>query len=326
MSEVRIVNSESEIGAGTRGASLGVSAIKIASIRQESTFFVDRPFVDIIHHNSLIWESRKVEDAHAHNIDGLIELYEDFCLKLKSIYTDGDFPVVLAGDHSSAAGTISGIKASFPDKRLGVIWVDAHADLHSPYTTPTGNVHGMPLAVCINEDNIDCKKNNVSEHTIGKWQKLKSVAGIIPKIATEDLVFIGVRDTEEQEDYLIKKHTIRHIKVAELKEKGASTVGHETLEYLDACDIIYISFDVDSMDCDLISHGTGTPVKNGFSEKEVTELLTTLASSPKLCCFEVTEINPTLDEKTNTMADTAFRVLDKVTDVIEAKFSQTAEL
>lgn len=326
MSEVRIVNSESEIGAGTRGASLGVDAIKIASIRQGSEYFIDRPFVDIINHNSLIWESRKVQDANAHNIDGLIELYEDFCLKLKDIYREGDFPIVLAGDHSSAAGTIAGIKASFPEKRLGVIWVDAHADLHSPYTSPTGNVHGMPLAVCINEDNLDCKKNNVSEHTQGKWEKLKSVAGIIPKIKTEDLVFIGVRDTEKEEDYLISKHNIKHTKVEELKQKGAKTIASETLDYLDACDIIYISFDVDSMDCDLISHGTGTPVKNGFSEGEVTELLIGLAKSPKLCCFEVTEINPTLDEKTNTMADTAFRVLDKVTNVIEAKFSETAKL
>ena len=323
MSDIRIINSESEIGAGTRGASLGVGAIKIASIRQKSEYFIDRPFVDIINHNSLIWESRKKEDANAHNIDGLIELYEDFCLKLKDVYKVGDFPVVLAGDHSSAAGTISGIKASFPDKRLGVIWVDAHADLHSPYTTPTGNVHGMPLAVCLDEDNLDNKKNDVSDHTKVKWEKLKSIAGITPKINAEDLVFIGVRDTEEQEDYLIKKHNIRDIKVANLKVKGAITIAKETLTYLDACDIIYISFDVDSMDCDLVSHGTGTPVPNGFSEAEVTELLTELAKSPKLCCFEVTEINPTLDEKTNTMADTAFRVLDKVTDVIEAKFKAT---
>ncbi len=320
MSEVRIVNSKSEIGAGTRGASLGISAIKIASVRQGSDYFVDRPFVDIINHNHLIWESRKVEDANAHNIDGLIELYEDFCLKFKDIYREGDFPIVLAGDHSSAAGTISGIRASYPEKRLGVIWVDAHADLHSPYTSPTGNVHGMPLAVCLNEDNLDNKKNDISGHSKTKWEKLKSIANIVPKIKTEDLVFIGLRDTEEQEDYLITKHSIKQVKVSELRDKGASMIAKKTLDQLDACDIIYISFDVDSMDCDLVSHGTGTPVNNGFSEAEVTELLVGLAKSPKLCCFEVTEINPTLDEKTNTMADTAFRVLSQVTDVIEAKF------
>lgn len=317
--KIRIVNSESEIGAGTRGASLGVSAIKVASIRQDNDYFMDRQYSNVIHENHLIWESKKVRDSNAHNIDGLIKLYEDFCVKLKEVYTHDEFPIVLAGDHSSAAGTISGIKSNYPDKKLGVIWLDAHADLHSPYTTPTGNMHGMPLAVCLDEDNPDKSKNDVSKHTIVRWETLKSVAGIVPKIDYSDLVFIGVRDTESEEDYLIQKHNIKNISVSELKEKGASKIAEETLEYLNNCDLIYISFDVDSMDCDLISHGTGTPVPNGFSESEVTELLTGLARSPKLCCFEVTEINPTLDEKTNTMADTAFRVLDKVTAIIEAK-------
>ena len=113
---------------------------------------------------------------------------------------------------------------------------------------------------------------------------------------------------------------MKQISVSELRDKGITSIVDETLDYLDACDIIYISFDVDSMDCNLVSHGTGTPVINGFSEAEVTELLVELAKSPKLCCFEVTEINPTLHEKTNTMADTAFRVLNQVTHVIESKF------
>lgn len=322
MKRIRIVNSESEIGAGTRGASLGVSAIKVASITEGSKYFVERPFENIVHNNHLIWKDRKVEDRYANNIDGLIELYEDFCKKLNKVYSNEEFPIILAGDHSSAAGTISGIRSSFPDKRLGVVWVDAHADLHSPYTSPTGNVHGMPLAVCLNEDNLDKKKNDVSDHSKAKWEKLKSIDNIVPKIHKEDLVFIAVRDTEDEEDYLIAKKGIRNISVGELKLKGAEQIAEETLAYLDHCDLLYISFDVDSMDCNLISHGTGTPVPNGLDEQEATTLLTELAKSEKLCCFEVTEINPTLDEKTNTMAETAFRVLDKVTDVIESNIEQ----
>ncbi|MGB1038768.1 MAG: arginase, partial [Bacteroidia bacterium] len=274
------------------------------------------------HNNHLIWKDRKVADKYANNIDGLIELYEDFCTKLKKVYSNDEFPIILAGDHSSAAGTISGIRSSFPDKRLGVVWVDAHADLHSPYTSPTGNVHGMPLAVCLNEDNLENKKNNVSEHSIAKWETLKSIDNIVPKILKEDLVFIAVRDTEDEEDYLIAEKGIKNISVGELKLKGAEQIAEETLAYLDHCDLLYISFDVDSMDCNLISHGTGTPVPNGLDELEATTLLTELAKSDKLCCFEVTEINPTLDEKTNTMAETAFRVLDKVTDVIESNIEQ----
>ena len=324
MSSIKIVNSRSEIGAGTRGASLGIDALKIASLRANSDYFMDRPFVDVLNHNHLIYEKREVSDDNAHNIDGLIELYEDLCKVLKGVYEEGNFPIVLAGDHSSAAGSIAGIKHTYPEKRLGVIWVDAHADLHSPYTSPTGNVHGMPLAVCLNEDNLENSKNKISSHSKEKWDVLKNVGGICPKILPKDLVFIGVRDTESEEDYLIDKYDITNIQVKELKSKGATAIAQRALAQLEECDIIYITFDVDSMDPNLVSHGTGTPVPDGFSENEVTELLVELNKSPKICCFEVTEINPTLDEKTNTMADTAFRVLKKVTETIELKFSQAS--
>ena len=103
MSSIQIVNSRSEIGAGTRGASLGIDALKIASLRTKSNFFIDRDYVEVLNHNHLIFQSRKVIDKNAHNIDGLIELYEDFCKVLKNVYSEGNFPVILAGDHSSAA-------------------------------------------------------------------------------------------------------------------------------------------------------------------------------------------------------------------------------
>ncbi|PCJ67201.1 MAG: arginase [Bacteroidetes bacterium] len=324
MSSIKIVNSRSEIGAGTRGASLGIEALKIASLRAHSNYFIDKYSEEVLNHNHLIFETSKFEDENAHNIVGLIELCEDFCSVLKKVYSEGKFPIVLAGDHSSAAGTIAGIKHSYPDKRLGVIWVDAHADLHSPYTSPTGNVHGMPLAVSLGEDNLDKVKNTISSHSKEKWDLLKNVGGIIPKIYPQDLVFIGVRDTEEEEEYLIDKYNIKNIEVDELQKKGPSIVASETLDYLEECDIIYITFDVDSMDPDLVSHGTGTPVPNGFSELEVTELLVELNKSSKICCFEITEINPTLDEKVNTMADTAFRVLETVSKTIESKFATSS--
>jgi len=321
MTQVTIVESRSEIGAGTRGASLGVDAVKIASLRSGSSFFIDRATVEIINNNEIIYKSKSETDDYAKNIEGLIELYEDFSKKLNQIYGAGEFPIILAGDHSSAAGTITGIKNTYPEKRLGVIWIDAHADLHSPFTTPTGNVHGMPLAVCLNEDNKELQKNNVSDHTRSNWEKLKSIGGIAPKIKPEDLVLIAVRDTEKEEEHLIKKLLIKDISVEKLKAIGSKQVAKEALNHLEECDIIYITFDVDSMDCNLVSHGTGTPVPNGLSEEEATILLHELVKSPKLCCLEVTEVNPTLDEKTNTMADTAFRILESVTETIEQKLN-----
>ena len=138
----------------------------------------------------------------AKRIDGLEVVFNSLNEKVSSILGKNQFPLVIAGDHGSAGGTISGIKTAFPGKRLGVVWIDAHADLHTPYTTPSGNVHGMPLATAINEDNIPCKSNEVPKDTMMIWNGLKNLGGA-PKLLPEDLIFIGVRDTEAQEDALM---------------------------------------------------------------------------------------------------------------------------
>ena len=322
MTNTVIVNSKSEIGAGTNGASLGVDALKFTAKNQNNNFFSDRLSIDIINENHKIYNNR-LEYSISNRLDSMNRLYDDFCLKFEDIYKSGNLPIVIAGDHSSAGGTISGIKKTYPQKRLGVIWIDAHADLHSPYTSPTGNIHGMPLALSLGIDNIEYQKNELSSQTIESWNTLKNNANISPKISTNDIVIIGVRDIEKEEDYLIKKHNIKTIKVEEVRNNGALKSSKMALEHLENCDIIYISFDVDSMDCDLVSYGTGTPVPNGFSELEVTDLIVELCKSPKLCCFEITEINPLLDEKTNTMVETGLRILEKVTHTIESKFIDT---
>lgn len=318
MSNTTIVQSKSEIGAGTYGASIGVEALKLAALNQGNGYFKDRNIIEIINHNSSLFSSSSIDTPHAKNIDKLIDIYQDFCHKFKKVYDTGNIPIVLAGDHSSAGGTIAGIKHSFPQKRLGVIWVDAHADLHSPYTSPTGNMHGMPLAVSLGIDNKANQKNNVSNDAVDYWKKLKNISEINPKIDSRDVVLIGVRDTEKEEDLLIHELNMKTFVVEEVRQSNPKKIANETLKYLENCDIIYVSFDVDSMDCDLISHGTGTPVCNGFSEKESTELLIELCKSTKLCCFEITEINPLLDKK-NTMAETGFRILEKVSQIIEEK-------
>jgi arginase len=322
MTHTVIINSKSEIGAGTNGASLGVDALKFTAKNQNNDFFSDRLSIDIINENQKIYNN-KSEYSISNRLDSMVRLYDDFCLKFEDVYKSGNLPIVIAGDHSSAGGTISGIKKTYPQKKLGVIWIDAHADLHSPYTSPTGNIHGMPLALSLGIDNVECQKNELSSKTIESWNTLKNNANISPKISTNDIVIIGVRDTEKEEDYLIKKHNIKTIKVEEVRNNGALKSSKIALEHLENCDIIYISFDVDSMDCDLVSYGTGTPVPNGFSESEVTDLIVELCKSPKLCCFEITEINPLLDEKTNTMSETGLRILEKVTHTIESKFIDT---
>jgi arginase len=230
---------------------------------------------------------------------------------------DTEFPVVLSGDHSIAAGTIAGIKKAYPSKRLGVVWIDAHADIHSPFTTPSGNVHGMPLAAALGLDNLELKINELSEKESAGWNAMKNLSGVCPSVLPEDTVYFGVRDTEEQEDEIIENQEIRNFLVEEIRYRGMDVCLTEAIERLDNCDLIYISFDVDSMDCDLISYGTGTPVSKGFDEVEIKEIISGFLETEKVACLEFVEINPTLDEKKNKMAETAFEILEEVLPIIE---------
>ncbi len=313
--DIQLVEINSEIGAGTRGASLGPEAIKIASINYPSTYFSKKRILKVEDKNHLLFKNSK--HLYAKHIKGIFKVLKNLSGILKEVFQNNYFPIVLAGDHSTAAGTIAGIKRAFPDKRLGTIWIDAHPDLHSPYTTPSGNVHGMPLAMALQEDNLIQKNNEVSAETIDYWNKIKNISKNSQTLDYQDIVFLGIRDINDAESYLISEHNIKSFTVTNIRQKGIDNIVKKINNYLDNCDLIYISFDVDSMDCSYISHGTGTPVPVGFSELEVTEILTKLLKNEKTCCFEITEVNPILDEKGNLMAETAFRILNKVTEVLK---------
>ena len=311
MKKIKIIEVKSEIGAGTRGAGMGVDAIKIAALDFGSSFFKRHESVEVPNENKLLLEpvtndfAKRIKAVYTFS-ERLAKQVETFCKE------ESTFPIVLAGDHSSAIGVASGIKMAFPEKRIGIIWIDAHADIHSPYTTPSGNMHGMPISAILGEDNKEHQVNKVDDETIEWWEKIKNLGGISPKVHYEDIVFVSVRDFERQEEYLLKKHNVKNISVTELRNRGVDRMAALILSSLDACDLIYISFDVDSMDPE-ISKGTGTPVPGGLTEKEAGGLIYYLMRSRKICCFEIVEINPTLD-KENIMAEKAFEILLKVTN------------
>lgn len=306
MENLKILEVGSELAAGTRGASLGIGAIKTASLNRNSDFFRRFPTQEVPTINDTLFED--VQNPYAKHIVGVRKMLERTSDAVKAVASENIFPVILGGDHSTAAGTICGIKAANPDKRLGVIWIDAHGDLHSPFTSPSGNMHGMPLGMTANEDNLDCKVNDPKEQTLEEWARIKDIGVKGPKIKLEDIVFIGVRDTEAPEEYLMKKHGIRNIQVAEVREKGVEWAAEEALQRLAECDIIYISFDVDSMDPS-ISWGTGTPVPGGLTLEEAIALNKRLVEEPRVRCWEIVEVNPTLDSE-NKMGDAAFQVLE----------------
>ena len=314
---IKIIEVKSEIGAGTRGSSLGVDAIKIAALDFGSNFFKKFKTVEIKTENHLLLEP--VVHDYAKRIKGIFALNERLALEMqKTLTKENSLPIVLAGDHSSAIGTISGIKMSYPDKKIGVIWIDAHADIHSPYTTPSGNMHGMPISCLLGEDNLDRQQNKLDDETIEYWEKLKKLGGMSPKIDYNDLVYIAIRDFEPAEDYLLKKNKVRIFNLQEIRKKAVERIAIEALNYLDHCDLIYVSFDVDSMDS-RISSGTGTPVPNGITEKEAGNLIYYIMRSKKIVCFEMVEINPTLD-KENLMAENAFEILQKATNQLSNDF------
>ena len=312
MRNIKIIEVRSEIGAGTRGASLGVDAIKVAALDFMSSFFVNFPSENLETENHLLYEP--VASPYAKRIKGIHTMYERVATAVEKTLKSGLFPLVLAGDHSTAGGTIAGIKMAKPKNRLGVIWIDAHADMHTPYTTPSGNMHGMPLAAALDFDNLENQVHAPDATTVDIWEKIKNLGKIRPKIQPEDIVFIALRDYEKEEEYLIKKHGIKIIPVQEVRKKGVESVVRSTLLHLSNCDDIYVSFDVDSLDSS-ISRGTGTPVSNGLKEREAEDLLATFMQNHKICCFEVTEVNPTLD-KENLMAEIAFNVLQRCVNIL----------
>ena len=315
MKTIKLIKNRSDIGAGTRGSDMGIDAIEIAAINCEDDFFNCYEHEDIETANETIYN--KVFNSFAKRIGNVLEVCKRLSRSINANLKKNYFPIVLSGDHSSALGTISGIKSAFPEKRLGVVWIDAHADLHSPYTSPSGNIHGMPLSAALNDDNLEFQINEVVGDTNNYWNEMKNIGIDGPKVSHRDIVYFGVRDTEEPEEKAMEKNEMRNYTVPEMRYRGMQKCLSEAVERLEECDHIYISFDVDSMDCDLISTGTGTPVPKGFDPDEVIAIINAFLETGKVVCFEIVEVNPTLDFKGNKMAETAFYVLQNIQEGIK---------
>lgn len=316
MRNIKLVEVRSELAAGTRGASMGIDALKVASLDKKSDFFARFDPINVPDANSYLWKGNRF--PFANYIDGVYQVLNNVNRTIKRLRIKKVFPLVLAGDHSTAAGTIAGIKAADPRKRLGVIWIDAHADLHTPFTTPSGNMHGMPLAMSLGTDNLLCKINEPDADTLALWEKIKHLGTGEPKILPQDIVYVAVRDTQYAEDFLMETHGIKNFSIREIREEGIVAISAKVLEVLGVCDQIYISFDVDSMDSS-ISKGTGTPVAEGLTVEEAIQLNTELIKDKRVCCWEIVEVNPTLDTE-NLMAENAFDVLESTAHSLLAHF------
>ncbi|HVG12770.1 MAG TPA: arginase [Flavisolibacter sp.] len=312
MKNIKLIEVPSEIGAGTRGASMGIDAIKIAALDFMSSFFIHFPSERIPVENKILYEP--IQSPYAKRINGLVTMYDKVSKSVADSIKHNFFPVVLSGDHSISGATIAGLKIAKPASKLGVIWIDAHADLHTPYTTPSGNMHGMPLCTAISEDNEEMAVHELDPETKKQWEYLKNIGNIAPKVLPEDIVYIALRDFEKEEKHLIDKYGIKVISSKEVRSKGPENIVRSVTRYLSDCTDIYVSFDVDCLDSS-ISKGTGTPVSNGLKEREAEDLVSKFMQNRKVCCFEITEVNPTLD-KENLMAEIAFNILQRSVNVL----------
>jgi len=312
MKNIKLIEVASEIGAGTRGASLAIEAIKIAALDFMSSFFIHFPSEKISSDNRILYEP--IDSPYAKRIKGVTTMYEKVSKSVSETIKSHFFPVIISGDHSNAGATITGIKMARPKSKLGVIWIDAHADLHTPYTTPSGNMHGMPLAIALNENNEECAVHDIEEETKKQWNYLKNMGKISPKVLPEDVVFISLRDYEKEEKHLIEKYGMKVIGTNEVRRKGPENIVRAVIRYLSDCTDLYVSFDVDSLDSS-ISRGTGTPVSNGLKEREAEDLISKFMQNRKICCFEITEVNPTLDRE-NLMAEIAFNILQRSVNIL----------
>lgn len=329
ISAIALIEVDSDLGAGKRGASKGINFLKEAAMQKQASRMRAENGV-------ISSDSRAVQNenhtliaanlptaklySYAKYIDAIYKVLDRTTDIVAETLQAGLFPLVLGGDHSTAAGTIAGIKKAFPNRRLGVVWIDAHADIHSPYTTPSGNMHGMPLAVATSHDNLNQQINQLDEETHKFWEHCK-VLGIKTgaNLALQDIVYVSVRDTEPAEDYIITQHQIPIITTQEIRSQGPERAAQRCLDYLAQADIIYVTFDVDSMDS-TICMGTGTPVPGGLWAEEARRLNTALVKDSRVCCWEICEINPLLDTL-NTLAENSLHIFESVVDAIAARLT-----
>ena len=316
---IALLGAPIEVGASRRGALMGPAGLRTAGLVSvlESLGYTVSDHGDILPRDLTPVDGPAPANARFYN--EIAAWMRTLSARAYEIARSGDTPIFLGGDHSLSMGSVNGVARHWQEqgRKLFVLWLDAHADFNSPDTSPSGNMHGMPLAMAFGADNLESKVNDPRGATLDYWEQIKNVGIPGPKINPEDLVYIAVRDLEKAENYFINKYNINFIEVEEVKKKGPVEAAHRALAMLDHCDLIYISFDVDSIDS-RFSTGTGTPVPNGLTVEEAKLLNAELCKDAKVCAYEIVEVNPTLDTE-NRMAESAFEILEASAKSIEAR-------
>jgi arginase len=227
-------------------------------------------------------ETRTVQDTNARYKPQILKVCTLLAERVRAHLGEGEFPLVIGGDHSIAMGTVAGAAAHHRDRgeSIGLIWFDAHGDMNIPGVSPSGNIHGMPLA-----------------HLLGRGDPdLAGICGFSPKVDPKNVALIGVRDIDSGERRLIRESGIHAYTMREIDERGMAEVAREALDFVnDGTAGFHISFDVDGCDPSVIP-GSGTLVPGGVNYREAHLLLEYCADTERLLSMEVVELNPFLDQ------------------------------
>jgi arginase len=277
---IKIIAVPMDLGASRRGTDMGPSALRIAGL---GAAISDMGYTHAIEEDIVVpaMETRSLEDSEARYKPQILSVCTELAERIKELMDVGEFPLVLGGDHSIAMGTVSGVAAHYRERgeEMGLIWFDAHGDMNVPGVSPSGNIHGMPLAHLLGRGDAD----------------LAGILGFCPKLNPEKVVLIGIRDIDIREKKIIRDSGIHVFTMRDIDEQGMAEVSRQAIKIVtEGTGGFHVSFDVDGCDPSVIP-GSGTLVPGGVRFREAHLLLEYCADSQKMVSMEVVELNPLLD-------------------------------
>jgi arginase len=290
--KIHILGVPMDLGAGRRGVDMGPSAIRIAGVAEKLRDLGHQ----VVDEGDILVKAPEQQKIRNEKLKYLPEIVRACTLlsgKVEKIVQSGGLPLVLGGDHSIAIGTIAGMASSCRRNgtTLGILWIDAHGDLNTDETTPSGNIHGMPLAASLGFGALE----------------LTSIGGDVRKVRPEHVVLIATRELDPGERSLIKKHGVNIFTMEEIDKHGMAVIMTKALRKLRDVDVLHVSFDLDAVD-PTVAPGVGTPVKGGLNYREAHLIMETLNESGRMASLEVVEVNPILDNR-NQSAEFAVELI-----------------
>lgn len=279
--EVAILGAALDLGTTRRGVDMGPSAIRYAGLAEH----LETLGVEVVDKGNVLAEIPEVASVrheHARYLPAILATCSQIASRVADIARNDQFPLVLGGDHSIAMGTLAGLASERGS--AGVLWVDAHGDLNRPTTSPTGNVHGMPLAAALGECGFE-----IEGFSGPPWVDPKHVA------------LVGVRSLDPGEKDLVRQMDLAVFTMADIDRRGMPDVMDDAISIVKGADHVHLSLDVDVCDPE-IAPGVGTPVRGGLSYREAHLAMEILAEASILTSMEIVEVNPVLDHADETGA------------------------